>query len=137
MAEADFEGFIAMHRAALEAFNRKDLDGAVAELRDDFEWHAVSEDPETSVLHGPEEVKRFFEDFHGVFDEWHSEPLGYERLGPGTALAHHVLRGTSRGAGVPVEVDTWELWYFDPESLQPLRVRQFLSRDEAMQALES
>ena len=38
----------------------------------------------------------------------------------------------SRGAGVPVEVEIWEVWEF--EEMRPVRVRQFLSREEALAA---
>lgn len=131
------EQVIELHRAGIEAFNRGDLDAAVASFPEDFEWHAVSDDPETSVLRGPEEVKKFWEGFRDVFEEWRSEPLEYQRLDDGTAYIHHVLRGTSRGARVPVEVDTHELWDIDIEKLEPRRVRQFLSRDEAMAAFEA
>jgi hypothetical protein len=135
-ADERLEQVIELHRAAIEAFNRGDLDGTVASFPEDFEWHAVSEDPETSVLRGPAEVKKFFEGFRDVFDEWRSDPLEYRRLDDSTAYIHHVLSGTSRGAGVPVKVDAHELWDIDIERLEPRRVRQFLSRDEAMAAFE-
>jgi len=134
MAETGLERFIAMHKAGTDAFNRGDLADAVSVFSEDTEWHAVSEDPESNVLRGPEAIKLFFEEYRSVFDEWQSEPLGYEEIREGMALVHHVIRGTSRGAGVPVEVDTWEVWEVDVESQQPQRVRQFLSRDEAMEA---
>ena len=135
--EEGLEQFIAVHEAGTEAFNRGDLDAAMAPFPDDIEWHAVSDDPESSVLRGPQEIKNFFEGFREVFDEWRSEPVEYEQLGDATALVHHVLRGTSRGAGVPVEVDTWELWDFDPATAQAHRVRQFFTRDEAVAAFEA
>ncbi len=134
MAESGFDQFIAMHKAGIEAFNHGDLDAALATFPEDAEWHAFSDDPEASVLRGPEAVKQFFEEFRSVFDEWRSEPLEYEEVREGTALVHQVIRGTSRGAGVPIEVDTWDLWEVDTESLQPVRVRQFPSRAEALEA---
>src|SRR4051794_27684289 len=98
-------------------------------MPEDLEWHATSQDPEQSVLRGPAEVKAFFQGFRSVFEDWRVEPLDYEQLGESWILVHHVIRGTSRGAGVPVEVETFELWEFEAE--QPVRVRQFFSHDEA------
>jgi hypothetical protein len=137
MAKGTFEQFIAMHKAGTEGFNRGEFESVLAIFPEDAEWHAVSDDPEASVLRGPEEITRWFEGFREIFDEWKSEPLGYEELGRGMALVHHVIRGTSRGAGVPVEVYTWEIWELDTESLQPVRVRQFRTREEAMEVLGS
>jgi ketosteroid isomerase-like protein len=133
MAESGLKRFIAIHKTGTEAFNRGDLDAALAVFPEDAEWHAVTVDPDSSVLRGPDEIKGFFEGFRDVFEEWRSEVLGYEEIEEGTALVHHVIRGTSRGAGVPVEVDTWDVWEVD-EDMHPIRVRQFLTREEAMEA---
>jgi hypothetical protein len=110
------EYFRATHLAATEAFNRGDLDRALAGLPDRIEWHAVSEDPEQEILRGPEQVKEWFEGFRGVFEGWRSEPREYELVGAATILVHHVITGVSRGAGVPVEVQTFELWQFEGSS---------------------
>jgi ketosteroid isomerase-like protein len=134
MAQGGFEQFIASHKAGIEAFNRGDLDTALANFPEDAEWHAFSGDPEASVLRGPEAIKRFFEEFRSVFDQWRSEPLDYEQIADGTVLVHQVLRGTSRGAGVPVDVDTWELWEVDTDTLHAIRVRQFPTRADALEA---
>jgi ketosteroid isomerase-like protein len=140
MPEGGFDQFIAMHKAGIEAFNRGDLDAALATFPEDAEWHSAAarsvfgHDPEASGLRGPDAVKRFFEELRSVFDEWRSEPLEYEEVREGTALVHQVLRGTSRGAGVPIEFDTWDLWEVDTETLQPVRVRQFPSRADALEA---
>ncbi|MGH2955937.1 MAG: hypothetical protein ACRDL6_02960 [Solirubrobacterales bacterium] len=56
MAESGFERFIAIHRAGTEAFNRGDFDSALAVFPEDAEWHAVSDDPETSR---PVRVRQF------------------------------------------------------------------------------
>jgi uncharacterized protein len=124
--------FEPLHRNATEAFNEGDLDAALGGLPEDLEWHPFSTDPQPAVHRGPDEIKRWFEDYRSVFDEWRSVPEAYERAGEASILIHHVIQGTSRGAGVPVEVDVFEIWEFD--GAQPVRVRQFDSRESALAA---
>ena len=132
MAEDLAARFRPIHEAGTQAFNDGDLEGALGGLPETFEWHPYDADPEESVLRGPEEVQRYFGKYREVFADWHSEPLEYKQLGESTVLVHHVITGTSRGAGVPVEIEVFEVW--DLDDLQPRRVRQFTSRVEAMAA---
>ena len=129
MAEDLLSSFRAGYEQSSAAFNEGDIARALSGLPDELEWHAVNEDPEQSVLRGRAEIKGFFQGFSNVFDEWRVEPIDFEQLSDASILVHHVIRGTSRGAGVPVEVETWEVWDF--EEMRPVRVRQFLSREEA------
>ena len=135
MAEDLLSNFRTTYEQSSAAFNEGDLDRALSGTPEDLEWHAVSEDPEQTVLRGPAEIKGFFQGFRSVFDEWRVEPLSFEQPSEASVLVHHVIRGTSRGAGVPVEVETWEVWEF--EEMQPVRVRQFLSREEALASIGS
>jgi ketosteroid isomerase-like protein len=130
VADDLLSAFRAGYELSSAAFNEGDLDRALAGLPEDLEWHAVSEDPEQEVLRGPAEIKHFFQGFRSVFEKWRVEPIDFERLSDRSILVHHIIRGTSRGAGVPVEVETWEVWEF--EQMRPVRVRQFLSRAEAL-----
>ena len=132
MAEDLLSWFPASYEQGSAAFNEGDLDRALAWLPEDLEWYPPSEDPDTRVLRGPAEVTRWFEEFRALFDEWRIEPAGFEQPTEGSVLVNHVIRGTSRAAGVPVEVVTFELWEF--EDGRPFRVRQFFSRDDAVAA---
>ena len=132
MAEELLSWFPASYQQGSEAFNEGDLAGALGWLPDDLEWHATNQDPETRVLRGPAEVIRYFEQFRSVFEDWRIEPLSFEGPTEGCVLVNHAIRGTSRAAGVPVEVITFELWEFEGD--RPFRVRQFFSREEALAA---
>jgi ketosteroid isomerase-like protein len=127
--------FRPIHQAGTEAFNSGDLDGALGGLPDDFEWQPYDVDPEESLIRGPEAVKDYFRRYREVFEEWHSQPLHYEAAGDSAVLVHHLITGKSRGAGVPVTVDVFEVWEFDGDV--PRRVRQFSSRGEALASLGS
>jgi hypothetical protein len=124
--------FRAGYEQSSVAFNEGDLEKALGGLGEDFEWHAPSEDPEHTVYRGPGEVRRWFADMQSVFDEWHIELQGFEQLSENTILVDHIIRGISRAAGVPVEVHTYEVWEF--KGIQPVRARQFLSREAALAA---
>ena len=132
MAEDLLTNFRAVYEQSAEAFNKGDLDTALGGLAPDLEWHAPSEDADHTVYRGPAEIKRWFEEMRSVFDQWHIELQDFEQLADSTLLVHHVISGTSRGAGVPVEVHTYEVWDF--EDMRPVRARQFLSRDAALAA---
>ena len=133
MADDLVARFRPLHEAGARAFNAGDLDTALAGVRPDFEWHPYDADPEQSVIRGPDAVRRYFAGYREVFDEWHTEPLGYEQMGDDAVLVHHVITGTSRGAGVPVEIEVWEIWEVG-DDLLPTRVRQFTDRDAALEA---
>ncbi len=132
MAEDLLTAFRAVYAQSATAFNEGDLDKALGGLAEDFEYHAPSEDADHSVYTGPAEIKGWFEEMRSVFDGWHIELQDFEQLSETTLLVHHLITGTSRGAGVPVAVDTFEIWEFD--GMQPLRARQFLSRAAALAA---
>jgi hypothetical protein len=127
------------------AFNEGELERALSALPDDLEWHAVSEDFQWSVQRGPDEIRRWFADLHDSFEDWRVELVEFEQPSDRAVLVEHVIRGTSRGAGVPAEVRTFELWEFGPlddstqlawqqVGMRPVRVRQYLSREEALAA---
>jgi ketosteroid isomerase-like protein len=125
-------GFRALYEQAAVAFNEGDLDKALGGLAEDFEWSAPEEDADHSVYRGPAEIRGWFSEMQSVFDDWRIELKDFEQLSDSSILVHHVIRGTSRSAGVPVEVHTFEIWDFD--RMQPVRARQFLSREGALAA---
>jgi hypothetical protein len=135
VAEDLLSTFRAGYEQSAAAFNEGEIDTALSGLPEDLEWYAVSENPEQSVLRGPAEINGFFQGFRNVFDEWRVEPVEFDQLSEASILVHHVIRGTSRGARVPVEVETWEVWEF--EETRPARVRQFLSHEEALAATQT
>jgi SnoaL-like protein len=124
--------FRPLHEASTEAFNRGDLDEALGGLPDDFEWHSYDTDLETTSAHGSDELKRYFGKYREVFDEWRSDPVSYEQVADQAVLVHHIITGTSRGAGVPVREEVYELWEFEADV--PRRAQQFGTRDEALSA---
>jgi ketosteroid isomerase-like protein len=135
VADQLLSGFRALYEQSAVAFNDGDLERALGGLAEDFEWHAPEEDADHTVYRGPAQIKGWFAEMQSVFDDWRIALQGFERLSEDTILVHHVITGTSRGAGVPVEVDTYEVWEFD--GMRPVRARQFLSSETARAAAGS
>jgi ketosteroid isomerase-like protein len=132
VAEDLLSTFQAVYEQSAVAFNEGDLDRALGGLAHDFEYHAPEEDADHALYRGPEEVKGWFAEMQSVFDDWRIELRDFELLSPSSILVDHLIRGTSRAAGVPVEVHTFEVWDFD--GMRPVRARQFLSREAALEA---
>ena len=132
MSDELVDAFRPLHGAAIAAFNEGDLDGAVSGIPDDFEWHPFDTDLQETVVRGPQALKQYFAGYREVFTEWRSDPVSYEQVGNRAVLIHHRITGTSRGAGVPVREEVFELWEF--EDVVPKRVRQFPSREKALAA---
>ena len=120
-------------KAAVAAFMSGDFDRTVAALPKDLEYHSLQQDPESAVHRGPEAVKRWVRRLSDYFEEWRIDILGFEQPTRAAVLASYVLRGTSRSAGVPVDIQVFELWEFD--GTQPVRARQFATREEAFAAV--
>jgi ketosteroid isomerase-like protein len=57
-----------------EAVSRGDWDTALRDVRSDFELIPAEDNPITGTVRGPEEVRRFFEEFWAAFDEVRVEP---------------------------------------------------------------
>lgn len=139
--------FRAFYEAGTPAFNRGDLDQALAAMPDDLEWHASGEFVDRTVHRGPTEIKGWFAEMRSIFDDWRVEVQEAEQVSDDAVLVFHVIHGVSRAAGVPVEVRTFELWEFVPLApgthrawefvgMRPVRVRQFSTREEALAALD-
>jgi len=87
-----------------------DLDAAMRELPDDFEW-VMPGHPDGAVRHGRHAVTEFFRDWIDQWDEPGSE-WELEMTGPDTVLALTTTRGRGRASGVPVELSFAQVWTF-------------------------
>ena len=65
MSQADIETL----RLGYEAMNRGDLDGALRLAHSDIEWKTADRHPLAGTYRGHDEVRRFFEETRGAFEE--------------------------------------------------------------------
>ena len=88
-------------RRAISAFNRGDLDAAMADWDPDIEWHQITAFPDRAVFRGPSEVRaRLFE--AQLFDQlegFQVEPEEFVEVGDHVILIGHI-DGRGRGSGL-------------------------------------
>jgi ketosteroid isomerase-like protein len=91
-------------------WRERDLDAALADLPEDFEW-VVPGHPDGAVRHGPADVAEFFRDW---MDQWAEPETDWtlQQTRPDTVLALVTTRGRGRASGVPVELTFAQVWTF-------------------------
>lgn len=112
-------------RRSYEAFARGDMDGVVADMHPEIEWHQAQGLPHGGLYHGLDEVRR------AIFD-----PLDKEWWDEFAADAHEFLdagpqvvvigryRGRAKGTGRRLDVPFVHVWTY--EDGKAVRFRQFL-----------
>lgn len=119
-------------RRALDAWNRRDLDRALAEMHPECEvdW-SESRGLQNRVYRGREEIRRFYEEWLDVFDE---VDIRAEEL---LDVGEHVVvpnRGFARGRqGVVVVANSTQVFSFREGKV--VRVRLYQDREAALRAV--
>ena len=126
-------------RRAIEAWNRDDVDAyleLVEELaHPDLEWYAVIAqmvEGEDSVYRGPAGMRRFWEEWHEVFDFHFEDTDIREVAGKVVVLSRAVVKG--RGSGVDLETPLAMVLTFEGDRL--IREVSYLDHAEALKAAE-
>src|SRR6478736_8435610 len=88
---------------ATTAFHRRDIDGFVSLMTEDFEWVPVfAERVEGDAYRGREGIETFLREVAETWEEFRPVPEDYRDLGEHVlALGRLTTRG--RGSGVPVD----------------------------------
>jgi len=123
---------VEMVRSAFEAFNRGDMDGAVADLAPDFRYTAAGLIPDrTGVFHGPEGFKEFFGWVASEFEDVQTE---VDELidGGDTVVVGATLRGHGKQSGAQGKFTFWQLWTVRDGKV--VRGEGYASRAEALEA---
>ena len=121
-------------RNSYEAFGRGDLDGALAMMDDDIEWHQAQGLPHGGLYHGVDEVRRSI--FEPLDESWWSEfsALPDQFLDAGSEIV--VLgryRGVGKETGKVLDVPFVHVWTV--ENGKAVRFRQFLDTAGWVEAL--
>ena len=124
-------------RRAIEAWNRDDVDAyleLVEELaHPDLEWYAVIAqmvEGQDSVYRGPAGMRRFWEEWHEVFDFHFEDTVIREVAGKVVVLSRAVVKG--RGSGVDLETPLAMVLTFEGDRL--IREVSYLDHAEALKA---
>jgi ketosteroid isomerase-like protein len=90
-------------REAVEAFNRGDLDAAVARMHPDIEWETLAAFPDAATYCGRGEVLEFWQTWQDAFRGFRLHLEGCEPVGENHVLAIFRVSGEGAGSGVGVE----------------------------------
>jgi ketosteroid isomerase-like protein len=119
-------------RRVYEAFNRGDLDAAVADIAPDAEYVSTGTIPGfAGTYQGPEELRRFLSWLWEEFDEPHIEVHEIIEAGD-QVLVSLTNRGRGKQSGADV---SWRVWQIGTvRDGKVVRAQGFTSRDEAGEA---
>jgi ketosteroid isomerase-like protein len=124
---------IELVRAATEAMQRGDAEGALAALDPEIEWHAtVGGVDEGRVARGHDEVVQGFLDYFEVWERIELRAEDFIDAGGEEVVVffHEVAKG--RKSGIVVETDTGTINTVRDGKI--VRVRSYMDRDEALRA---
>ena len=112
-------------RRSYDAFARDDMDGVLADMHPDIEWHQAQGLPHGGLYHGLDEVRRNI--FDPLDDEWWDEftatPDEFLDAGDHVVVIGR-YRGRAKRTGTPLDVPFVHVWTLRDE--KAIRFRQFL-----------
>jgi ketosteroid isomerase-like protein len=120
---------IAALRDAYTAFNRGDMDAAVASLDENIEWIEPKEFPGGGAYQGRESAKRYLAQSRAAWDEVSSQPEQFILAGNRIVVLVHA-RVRAKGSNEWQDVRLADVYTFrDGKAIQ---MRAFADRDEAL-----
>jgi ketosteroid isomerase-like protein len=128
-------------RKGLRLWSEGDLEGSIATMRPDVEWHLYFELPDLPtgkrVYRGHDEVRQVWEAFRSVWDEITVELEEFlEEEEDGRLLARARFRG--RGGASGIEIDRPVFYVFDIDDKDLLtRLRPFDSEEQTRKVFDS
>ena len=123
---------LAVTRAGWAAWTSGDLEATLAVYHPDVEFHSLPEWPEDPVYYGRAGVRRFFEQWLAMWEDWEGDmPTEY------AAVGDHVMtvsdqRGRAEGSVMKVEMRVALISLLHDGLV--VHTRMFPSRDEAVAA---
>ena len=119
-------------QGSYEALNRGDVDGAVAMLAPEAEWHESEALPDAGVYRGRDAVREFLDEFLESWERFHQEVEEVVTEGDRVALMIHL---TAKGRGSGAEVDARYAHVWTVREGKGVRVDAYYDRDAALGAI--
>ena len=117
--------------ASYESLNERDIDGTMAALAEDAEWHESEVLPDTGVYCGREAIRSFLTEFLASWERFHQTVEEVRKEGDRVLVMIH-LQATGRGSTADVDARYAHLWTV--AGGRGIRVDAFYDRDEALAA---
>ena len=89
-------------KRAVEAFNRRDIDGLLELCDPEIEWSPPSDLPGSRTYHGHDGVREEIGDLTGIFADLQAEPVGFVENGD-RVIGFYIWRGHGAGSGIAVD----------------------------------
>ena len=123
-------GYADLVRAGYEAFNRGDVEGALAVLHPDIVWHTyIVPGPGGGTYHGHDGVRELWSDARRIFGDFRNVPEELFESGD-RVVAFVTVEGVGHQSGAPVEARIAHLYDFREGKVSC--VESFEDRDEAL-----
>jgi len=121
-------------KRSYEAFARDDLDGVLADMHPDIEWHQAQGLPHGGFYRGLDEVRRnIFEPLDAEWwEEFSADPDEFLDAGDEVVVLGR-YRGIAKGTGKRLDVPFVHVWTVDGD--KAVRFRQFLDTRGWVEAL--
>jgi ketosteroid isomerase-like protein len=120
-------------RTMTDAFNRLDLDAALAPVTTDVEWEENSELPGLrEVYRGRAEARAWADEILGVFESPHNELDRIKELSGDRVFTENIITAHGKGSGVPAELRYWAVYWIREGKIARRQV--FWNRGEAFEA---
>jgi uncharacterized protein len=130
MSQENVETF----RRGADAYNRRDVEGLLATLDPEVEWHPLLQvllGGTATVYRGHEGVRELLRDFDEAFAELQADLSEVRDLGERVLAIGH-LRGRGKESGVETESEI--VWLAELKNGKAIRVREYLDSEEALEA---
>jgi len=125
---------VELMRKALEAFNRRDIDGLLKAIDPEVEWSPPVQLPGSSLQRGHDGVRRSVADMLDAFENLRADPERFIDQGD-QVVALYYWRGQGSGSGI--SVDQFEVPVGLLATMRDglaVRVRFFTTWEEALEA---
>ena len=119
-------------RGIVEALNRGDLDAMLASMEPEFEWRPLEASPAARVARGPDEVRRYVEDWRSTFDGlW----LDLERSTQVGDCVVATVRGHGRGRASGLQLDTRFCQVWKLRDGKAVAMQEYPTREQALDSV--
>ena len=116
-------------KRAISAINERDVEGYLACCTDDVQLYTPFTDFTGGSNEGAAGIRRFFQDIEDASPDFHLELECLELVGD-QALAFLRVHGSGRVSGVPIDLETANVYDFAGERIKCVRI--FPDRQEAL-----
>jgi uncharacterized protein len=118
-------------RRGYEAFNVGDIEGSLALIHPEVEWHTyIVPGPGGGIYNGHDGVRQLWSDARNIFGNFRNEPERIIDVPPDRVVAFIRVCGIGKESGIPVEARIAHLFTF--RDGLPVRVQSYDDRDEAL-----